>query len=129
MASNDDELVAEVRALTNFQDDVISDSDMRTLVTIAKREIRTLSGLPSPDWYEENDAEQALFWLTALFTKVHTGHIGGVSYSVGELEQAPLRETNQFWLNRFQQHLSNLSAGTLYGHTSVSRPDRTYGYE
>lgn len=126
MADNDNELIAEVRALTSYGADVISDPDMTSLVASAKEEILDAVDEDALDWYNVRSAERALFWLLALFTKVHTGQVGGAGFTIGELEQAPLLGTAEFWLTRFYQHLWKIGNAESFGITSVSRDDRTY---
>lgn len=126
MANNDNELITEVRSLTNYGTQVISDPDMQNLVASAKDEILIAVDETSLDWYNERAAERALYWLVALFTKVHTGQIGGAGFAIGELEQSPLRGTEQFWLNQFNRHLWNIGSASAFGITSVTRDDRTY---
>lgn len=126
MAANNDELIAEVRSLTGYGTGVISADDMSNLVTVAQEEILDLQDTNTLDWYSVRSAERALFWLVALFTKVHTKEIGGAGFTVGELRQEPLPEAAQFWLDRFHSHLFKIGNNTAFGIRSVGRTDREY---
>lgn len=127
MASNDDELILEVRALTGYSGETISDPDMQALIEAAKDEVLYAVGADSLEWYADRSAERSIFWLVALFTKVRTGEVGGAGFTIGELEQVPLVETTAFWLKQAQQHMANITDHRAYGIRSVSRDNRTYG--
>lgn len=126
MATNDDELIAEVRSLTGYGEGSISTADMTDLVAVAKEEILLEIDQPDLDWYNERPAERALFWLVGLFAKIHNREIASAGFSIAELEQTPLRGSEQFWLGQVFRHISHIQNASPFAIRSIARTDRTY---
>mgnify|MGYP006285300615 FL=1 len=132
MASNDTELIAEVRSLVGYGETVIPNVEFQSLIDIAKRDlVLELDGTAPADWYNDGSAETALFYSVCLFSKIRTGEIGGVQYAVAELEKRPLPETELFWLKRVEKALASLKSeedrNSGFAHSTISRTDRVYG--
>lgn len=123
----DETVVSEVRALTKYDDTIVSTIDMAVLLSRAKKELEADVG-DTVD-FTNPTANTALFWLLALFTKIHTGDIGSVDFAVGELESASLDTESNLWLQSYHSRREQLrgTTGVVFGHRKTARSDRTYG--
>lgn len=138
MATDEQSLVNEVRALTGYTDgSMISDASMNDLVSIAKQELRSDLGLPELTFHQTaNDtyqADRALFWLTAIFTKVRGGEIGNINLTIGDvLDYDDARTEYDFWFEQFDKRRSaaaNLQGAAGPSSVQLTRDDeRTYEY-
>ncbi|UBF22707.1 hypothetical protein M1M38_gp014 [Halorubrum tailed virus 27] len=125
MATDDSSLMTEVREQTELTDTtLLSDSRLSALLSNAKREIETTIGR-EPDWYENRDAENALFWLACLFV-IDEGSTD--QFSFGELEVRPESdaEADHPWVGRYERSLRYLmDSASLFGLSNVNRTDRS----
>lgn len=128
MATNDTELKAEVLDLTD-NEGILDDSDMSSLLSIAKQEIEIEVGEDNPDFYANPKLERSLFWLTSFFTKIKTGEYEGMSFSVSEIEveQVPEDDNGSFWFRQFNKRIRQYRVSDRTFVTSISRQNRTYG--
>lgn len=138
MATNETELAEEVRQFTGYTEtSTISDADLQSLIDIARAEIQSYLNDSSFTFYRSNpdthNADRALFWFTSIALKVRLGELGNIDLTVEGLESAdPSEETYQFWLSRFERHMS--SAATQFATNSgaassqIERTDRSYEY-
>lgn len=135
MATSDQELITEVRALTDYHPDVMSDSDIQTLIDIGKEEMRARFADPDFQFYRTGDdsthsADRALFWFTCIAAKVRAGEIAGINITVDDIE-ASTSSVGQydFWFENFRQKLSEAEASLnpAVSQSSLQRDNRTYG--
>lgn len=132
MADSDYELIQEVRGLTDYHPDVMSDSDIRTLINIGKEELRARLGDPEFSFYETetHSADRALFWFTCIATKVKAGEIAGINITVDQIE-ASTSNLGQYdyWFESFRERLSEAETqvGATISQTLIERDNRSYG--
>lgn len=131
MAIDDNTLKAEVRALTDYTEVIISDTDLQEVVDLTKRELQADVGDESFDFYEDLNAERALFWLTCIFLKVKSGEIDAPSFSISEISvrQSNFTERHGIWMDNFRKHYRAMDGGAPVGHTRGNRPDRNYDFD
>lgn len=140
MAANDTDLIGELRILTGYSTRVLPKGDFESVLDMARRHIRTRKQIEADwleaDWYENQYREEALFWFSALFSKVATGELDSQTIQVGAIDSRELlaKGNNDVttWYRHAQQALGNVEPGTDsrtgYGHgsTRVIREDRVY---
>lgn len=129
MATDDDSLVLEVRAITGYDDDILSDAEVERLLALAKREIEASKDNPNVDYYGNIQAERALFWLTGVFMKIRMGEIDGESFSISELKVDSGDSDNSMYLRNFWNHYHSIGDGRPRGHLKGQRSDREYDYD
>lgn len=135
MADTDQELISEVRALTDYGTLIIDQSEMQTLLTIAKDEIRSSLGAPDLTFYGEEtaDADRALFWFLCIASKVKVGEIGGLNIDADDFAaQQPESYQNSIWFRQYQQKFSAAEAqlgGSGAASTTIERDGREYEYD
>lgn len=137
MATDDASLIVEVRDITEYNAEIISDEQFQRLVSLAQREIAAKVGIPDLDFYNDLDAERALFWLTCLFAKIRAGEVDGVEMQIGDIRNKPLRVDGEedrsmavVWRAEFNDYFNQLLTqnGGSFGSRRISRGDsRTYG--
>jgi hypothetical protein len=134
MASDDNSLIAEARALTDYGTSVYSDSEFQELVDIGKEELRASLDAPDFTFYtnEHHNATRALFWFVCIAAKVRAGEISGVNITVGDFEtQNPASIHYDYWFDNFQQRMQSAyretDAGGGPSQITLSRNNRTYG--
>lgn len=123
MATDDSSLMDEVREQTELTDAaLLSDSRLSALLSNAKREIA--SAVESdPDWYGNQHAESALFWLVCLFV---IGEDPVNDFSIGEIEVDSGSDVEHPWVARYERNLRYLySSESLFGVVNPSRNDRS----
>jgi hypothetical protein len=134
MAQSDSELISEVRALTDYDDRILSNSDVQTLVNIGKKEIRAEYGDPEtfPGFYSGNlSLDRALFWFTCIACKIKTGEIGGIELSISDLDAQSGEGTGfETWFRNFSKRLRAYEAAEMgMASTNASRDNRSYGFD
>lgn len=141
MALDEQSLINEVRGLTDYPPEVISDSDMSSLVETAKNDITGITENYDLDWYDPQDIDpnRALMWTTCLFAKVKSGELDAASMSLESIEIDSTRaagiQTGKnpvLWYNRAVDFVSELKhepdeSDTGAGITQVERGNRVYG--
>lgn len=137
MATDDESLMREVRALTGYTDEnTFSDIDLLDLINISKQEVRSELGLPDLTFHESEtyQADRALFWFTCITLKVRAGEIGNVDINIGDvLEYTDSQNEYSYWFEQLRKRMS--SAATSQGlsgasSTVIERDDeRTYSYD
>lgn len=136
MATSDDELKSEVRDFTDYGTSRISDPELVTILKRAKRNIRAEKGISdaSFDWYSTVQREDALFWSTCVFAKVHVGELDAADVEFGELVGQPLTGEDAeatIWMREAASAVRNFETGSDYdfgfGISSPAREDRVYG--
>ena len=108
MATTDSELIAEVRALTDYPADVMSDAEVQALVDLGKEELRAWLGDSSYTFYTgDQSADRSLFWFTCLATKIKAGEIGAVNLEIGDIiAQKPAQGHYDVWFEMFESRLN-----------------------
>lgn len=130
MASNDDELENEVRAFTGVDSFVVDDTEFDTVLSDAKRHIKTRRSLndKQTDWYGDTNQEEALNWAAKLFLKVAAGELDSQTIQVGAIDHNTLlsKEEDDYtlWYRNMERALRNINPNTSYGIISSER--RTY---
>lgn len=134
MASDDNELIAEVRGITDYDSSIFSDNELQQLVRIGKEELRSALGVADFQFYteESQSATRALFWFVAIAAKVRAGEISNVNITVGDFEtQNPANIHYDYWFSNFRNRLQEAYRETASGggpeQISLSRTNRTYG--
>lgn len=129
MASTENELIDEARALTNYGPDIISDGKFQELVDVAKEELYAELGDTNFSFFGQDtqNADRALFWLVCLFSKVRTGEIDGIDLSIGDLRAESLSGDDAIWRRQFVRRLNSISGASGFGRVDVARDNRTYG--
>lgn len=136
MASTDTELVREARVITDYNDRVISDSQMQALVGICKDEIRAEVGNPDLTFYASDgstfEADRALFWFVCIAAKIKTGEIGSVNLEIEDiLSHKPAQGHYDVWFDNLESRLNQyVRERQEHGpaHRLIEREDdRTYG--
>lgn len=130
MASDDDSLIAEARALTDYNSEIFTDSEVQEILDIAKDEIRADLGAPELTFYTQEtfQATRALFWFTCIGLKVRAGEIAGVDLTVESIEAAQGDVENyNLWFSNFSKRIRAASTSPGPAVASVARDNRTYG--
>lgn len=135
MAQSDTELIDEARAITGYTDGtIVSDSDFQILLNICKDELRSDFGVSDYSFYNGNlHADRALFWFLAIAAKIHTGELGGMNITTGEVEARTTGHNHHeaAWFSNFETkkrkaaRIVRESVGP--SHTAPQRDGRTYG--
>lgn len=138
MATNDQELIAEARGLTDYDQTVLSDSEFQQVVDICKEELRADFGEPGYAFYSGSlNADRALFWFVCIAAKIRTGEIGGLNITTGDVEAAHPAQVHHdsAWFknyeNRKRRAMKNFSDEASSGpaQTTISRDDRGYEFD
>jgi|APHM01.1.fsa_nt_gi hypothetical protein len=131
MATNDTELKQEVRVLTDYNINVISDTELQSVVDLTRRELLANIGDETLDLYGTISSERAFFWLTCIFAKVKSGEIDASSFSIGELDVKASEYTGKtdVWMDNFRRHYRAMEGGAPVAHTVSNRSDRTYDFD
>jgi len=133
MASTDSELISEVRAFTDYNSAVISDSDFQDLVSLGKEELKEELGNDAnfPGFFNGNlHVDRALFWFVVIAAKVKVGEISGIDIRSGEFldtDQEP--DGNALLFQNYRKRVASYNRRSGASHTTVDRTDRSYGYE
>jgi len=134
MADTDQDLMDEVREITDYTDAVLPDNKLTSVVSTAKREVQGVADANISDWYTDRDAELALFWTACLFCKIKAGELDGVTMSLGDMETESLKSAGDaeddkpvIWYERAMQYSRRKTPeGGSFGHRSMSRTGRNY---
>ena len=131
MADNETELVDEARSFGEYNEKQISDPDILTAISRAKKHLDLEAEIPEDllDWYGDDTQEEALFWTTLLFTKVQTQALDAKAVSVGALNESVLLANGDqtvFWYERYEAALGSLVA-KFTENNRVGRSNRTSG--
>jgi hypothetical protein len=133
MATSDSELITEARALTDYEQMILSDSEFQKLVDVGKEELRAEYGDPDtfPGFYAGDlNLDRALFWFVCIAAKVKAGEIASVDISVSDLDASQPAGDHQYWFRNFSKRLAAFSRGQGPGNVNISRADnRTYEYD
>lgn len=133
MATNESELKQEVRDIT---DTTLDAEELDTAVDRAQRHIKVKKGLTGTvDWFDDPNAEEALFWTTCLFSKVATGELDSQAIRAGSIELESLtahtRGKVTTWYRNAKTALAAMdnADGTAggFGIAAPERDDRVYG--
>jgi hypothetical protein len=137
MATSDSELIAEARALTEYDTTIIDDVTFQELVDICKEEIRSALRDEEFSFYQTEDpgslaADRALFWMVCIAAKIRTGELAGMNIEVSELRmQNPGHIHHETWFRNFRQQMvraeQNQASSNGPANITLSRTNRTYG--
>lgn len=129
MATTDSELITEVRALTNYSADMMTDSTIQELISIGKEELEPEFGDDFAGFYSGNTAaDRALFWFTCIATKVRTGEIAGINLTVGSIRATSYSNSKfDFWFENFEKKLIQAQGGRPVSNRQLNRDNRAYG--
>ncbi len=117
-----------VRTLTDYDTEIISSSDMDTLIELSKDEIKEDTGMDEID-FSSGAGKSALMWLTCIFSKIHVGEIGAEGYQIGEIETKDLNDQAKVWFGQYRSRRSDVIGTKTIGHAKPSRSGRSYGDE
>lgn len=137
MAQDEPELKTEVRDFTQYTTGVLSDSGIDTALSRAKRHIavRKNVSFANFDYFQTEQREEALFWLTCLFAKVMTGELDSQKVQIGAVDIDDFQSNDDgnavIWAQNSERALAAIDSGgdNPYGVgiTSPEREDRVYG--
>jgi hypothetical protein len=132
MADSDADIIDEARALTDYDEGLISDSTFQQLVDIGKEELEeefSTQAEPFVGFYNGNQAaDRALFWFTCIAAKVRAGEIAGVNLTVGSIRATSYSNSKfDFWFDNFNQKFEEATGGKPSRLQNLSRDNRTYG--
>jgi hypothetical protein len=129
MATNDTELIEEVRAITDYDAGLIDGATFRTLLEIGKEELRDEFSDEFVGFYNGNTAaDRALFWFTCIAAKVRAGEIAGINLTVGSIRATSYSNSKfDFWFKNFEEKLKEASGGQPSRKQNLSRDNRSYG--
>lgn len=134
MASGDPEMIEEVKALTQYDDDVIDEFDILELLGTAKKEIASNLGVTKDDvdfYLDDNsNINRALFWLTCILTKASVGELASPDMAVGDVEIVVAKVDEEFWREKYNTKMRRASlpgSSTGVASANLSRSNRTYG--
>jgi len=131
MAISDTELENEVRGFTGVTTEIVDASDFQTVLSDAKRYIKTRRSLndSQTNWYGDSAQEEALNWATKLFLKVAAGELDSQTIQVGAIDHNTLyaKEDNYYtvWYRNMERALRNINPESSFGIVSSER--RAYG--
>lgn len=129
MATDDVSLMVEVRAITDYDRDIMPEDELLGLLEIAKRELQSNKNNTSLDFYGDIRAERALFWLTCIFLKVKAGEIDGGTFSISELDVESEDGGNSIYFDNFWRNYHSIGEGRPRGHLTGQRPNREYAFD
>lgn len=135
MVDTDSDLISQVRSLTDYDELIISASEMNTLLEIAKEELRSTLGAPDLSFYGDDtaDADRALFWFLCIASKVKVGEIGGLNIDADDFAaQNPDRYDDTLWFRQYQKKRDLAEAdivSTGASSTTIERTDRSYEFD
>lgn len=138
MATNNAELIDEVRSLTGYTDHMFSDVEMHSLLQLSKEEIRSDLGDPNFTFYQTGDAQntheadRALFWFLCIATKVRAGEIGGGNVSVSDLDFETVEDDEaSIWIRNYHKRINSVGVGgKAPARVDIDRgTERNYGNE
>lgn len=133
MATNDQELIREVRGFTDTGVDMIPGDEMQVLVDIGKEEIRSDIGKRNQDFYKSNTLplDRALFWFTCLATKVKLGEVGSANFEIEDItSEKPGQGHFDIWFKNLEDKLRQWEFDRQDGGPAQKqfvRDGRTYG--
>lgn len=129
MATDDASLKAEVRAITDYDTGILTNTELQSVLDVAKRELQSNKNNTTLDFYGDIRAERTLFWLTCIFSKVKSGEIDGGSFSISELEVESQEDSNSLFFDNFWRNYHSIGDGRPRGHLKGQRPDREYAFD
>ncbi|WP_144797666.1 hypothetical protein [Halorubrum depositum] len=136
MATDDTTFKSEVRAFTGIEVSRISEEEMDTVLSDAKRHVQLRASLNDAevDWYGDPAQEEALNWATKLFLKVAAGELDSQTVQVGAIDhKALLAKSNNevtIWYRNMENALRRIQKPEAsFGLSSVARTDREYGVD
>jgi len=137
VASNQTELIDELRLFTGYGTGVLDDTEFGTVIDRAAQHVSIVKDISdeSFDFYASQDREEALFWFSCLFAKVAVKELDAQTIQVGSIDLRSLlaKDHNDAttWFRNAQAALraldSNGDAAFGVGIGSVTRKDRVYG--
>lgn len=130
MATSQTEIREKVRTITDYDQSLLSDSDLDGVIDLAEAEVRSDLDNPSKSFYQGTDTyhiDLAIMWLSCLFAKVKAGEIGGINIELGELRATSLTGDASLWMAKFERRLQSGGDTRGYGSTTISRDSRSYG--
>lgn len=125
-------MISDIRFITDYTPDVMSDADIRDGIRFSQREIVSMLGTdedPFADSENRNVALRALMWATCYHLKIKTGEIEGGNFSISEIDIDTIDNQDSLYLRKFKENFLRLSSGRRFSHVSSGRSDRTYGFD
>lgn len=136
MATNDSELINEVRGLTDYGTAIMTDGELQTLVDIGKEEIQAHVGeLDSGgqiQFFGSDTLQQdrALFWFTCIAAKAKAGEIASVNLTVGSIRSTSYAGSKfDFYFKNFDKRMATVERVASGGPAQVNATrsdDRSY---
>ena len=129
----DTEIISQVRFVTEYPEMVVSDGKVTEAIRFTEDEMKGI--FDDPDMtFESYHAGRAVMWGTCYHLKVHTGEIGGLPISIGNLDFENLNEmqggdTDIFrWADKFWENIYRMNNSPKgFGITNAARGNREYG--
>lgn len=134
MTENTEEIISDVRFITDYPEIIIDDGKVEDSIRFTKKEIRTLMQDPDFDEFGEHHADRCLMWGTCYHLKISTGEIGGMPMSIGDVNLESVTRSRGdsngdmlSWAEKFYDNFYDIPNAPLgFGHTSEARENRDY---
>ena len=133
MFADETELKKDVREMTGYPAEVLSDDGLDAAYRNARRHIEIKKSLAEDYvWFRPDNpaAQDALYWWTCLFSKVQTGELDSQGLQAGAVDQDTLlaKEGDDvtMWYRQASSALQSVSSSTIIQGTSPSRTGRAY---
>jgi hypothetical protein len=140
MATDDTTLISEARAITDYDTEIMSDSEFQELVDIAKEELRAEWQLPDYQFYGNTTSgdigfilqrDRALFWYVCIAAKIRGGEIAAPNITIGSIRATSYTGSKfDFYFENLDKRLSTIERSSGPRITQITRDDeRAYEFD
>ncbi|WP_330630667.1 hypothetical protein [Halocatena halophila] len=131
MVADDTEMKELVRSLTDYDSSILTDSELESLLVLSKDEFWADTDTSARFYTGNKQADQALFWLLCLFSKIKVGELDAPAFEIAEIQvdEASNPEEISRWLKNYRKYRDNAVTGSKAGIGQISRSDRTYQFD
>lgn len=130
MVDSDEELIDQVRTLTDYDEFVYTDSEFQGLVDLCKEELQEHWSEPTFSWYgsETLSQDRALFWFVCIAARVRAGEYSAMDISVADIQLQPA--DGDFFITKFHEKMNSVAGGPMAATTNIERSEeRDYSFE
>lgn len=129
MVADDTELADNVRALTDYDETILTDSELQEVIQLAKGEFWADTDTSEPFYSGNKQADQALFWLTCLFAKIKVGELSAPDFQIAEIDVEQSSDEESRWFSNYRRYRDIATAGSSGKIGQISRSNRTYQFD
>jgi hypothetical protein len=140
MATTDQELITEARAITDYDQSIMSDAEFQELVDIGKEELRAHWQLSDYQFYGQTNAadvgfilqrDRALFWFVCIAAKIRGGEIATPNITVGSIRATSYTGSKfDFYFENFEARLNTIERSSGPSVSQITRDDeRSYEFD